>query len=73
MEWISVKDRLPEQFQEVLCYSEDKEYYVAVYSKNTCIREPGYYYLWNSGHCCGRGKSDATYWMPLPEEPKGDG
>lgn len=63
MEWISVKDRLPEIGERVLTLDKrgrigDREYY-----------------RFESGFICFRpdglvpGK-DITHWMPLPEPPK---
>jgi len=71
-EWISVKDRLPEQNQQVLMIDKDKCMYVAVYARNHAYYEPGYFDVWDTGHCCDREPAETIYWMPLPEPPKID-
>lgn len=59
MEWISVKDRLPEADKTVLVY-EDDDMCFAYYSKM--------YKCWVSyGIAC-----EPTHWMPLSEPPKED-
>lgn len=57
--WISVKDRLPETEDHVLCCTESK-----TGRQNVLV---GYYMggLWR----CGMN-SNVTHWMPLPEPPK---
>lgn len=63
-EWISVKDRLPEKDQDVLCYS----------NKNGGYKFFGYRgYIsgeWMEGGVLHIG--DVTHWMPLPKPPKGE-
>lgn len=66
MEWISVKERLPELYQDVLAYGDgtqdtSKRFYVArLTDKNSC---------W--GWCIpGIGGLTITHWAPLPEPPK---
>jgi Protein of unknown function (DUF551) len=69
MQWISVKDKLPEEFEEVLVIRTDmpnllgyKIDYVVKYPDNS--ETP---YIW------ARTLSDewekVTHWMPLPEGP----
>lgn len=61
-EWISVKDRLPEEEKEVLCYLGNalgKGLIVA-------FRRHGDWYF--DGWKC----PTVTHWMPLPEPPKED-
>ena len=58
MTWISVKDRLPENDNHVLCCTETKKG-----MKNVII---GYYM--NGAWRCGMN-SNVTHWMPLPELP----
>lgn len=69
MEWISVKDKLPNQNQHVLCYELKYGMFVAEYTRNPARYEPGYFDSWDSGHCCGREPPDPNYWMPLPKSP----
>ena len=64
-EWISVKDRLPEDDSDVLAYSrngEEGRIYPANYSKGVwfdCIFDTPV-------------TESTTHWMPLPEPPKGE-
>lgn len=63
-EWISVKDRLPEDGQEILIYVTvpgNMPIQVA-----TCIDGDGELWL-DSGYSFG---DDVTHWMELPEPPK---
>lgn len=61
MEWISVKDRLPESEVMVLTYLEDDDYYMIDYIIMfdvplwACILE--------------RDNYKVTHWMPLPQPP----
>lgn len=60
-EWISVKDRLPEDQEEVL---------VCTRSKNGIRNiDKGYMAIDRFMH---RGRAEVTHWMPLPHPPKGD-
>ena len=60
-EWISVKDRLPEDQEEVL---------VCTRSKNGIRNiDKGYMAIDRFIH---RGCAEVTHWMPLPEPPKGE-
>lgn len=67
--WIPVTERLPDEYQDVLCYYEYFRY-----GEYNCIFrtiDKGYYGngLW--GGEAGRGyKNKVLYWMPLPEPPK---
>lgn len=59
MNWISVRDRLPEDQVEVL---------VATRSKNGVPNiDKGYLAI---DHFIHRGRAEVTHWMPLPEPPK---
>lgn len=61
MDWISVRDRLPEDQVEVL---------VATRSKNGVRNiDKGYLAI---DHFIHRGCAEVTHWMPLPEPPKED-
>lgn len=58
--WISVKDRLPEEYKEVLAYdSEHKEIVIAFYDSES---EEWTYGNWYDG--------EITHWQPLPELPE---
>ena len=54
--WISVKDRLPESFKEVLAFSKNK-------GVNTGFISNGYFYM------KGFDPEDITHWMPFPDKP----
>lgn len=60
-EWISVKDRLPEEYETILCF--DGSYVQpSVLLDGEFIEDDKY-----EGYpICG-----VTHWMPLPEAPKG--
>lgn len=59
-QWISVKDRLPEDEKKVLCILDDGF---------LCILEwCSWDWLWNDGHNVYAEK-DVTHWMPLPQPP----
>jgi hypothetical protein len=58
MEWISVKDRVPNVGRYVICYTENR-----VFSPtNDVITKYSKYGF--------EGASNVTHWMPLPEPPK---
>ena len=60
-EWISVKDRLPEDQEEVL---------VCTRSKNGVRNiDKGYMAIDRFIH---RGRAEVTHWMPIPHPPKGE-
>ncbi len=62
-EWISVKDRLPEDSREVLIYDKRSgDVLYAWYSMET----------WNENDFCYEGDDldDISHWMPLPEPPE---
>lgn len=56
MEWISVKDRLPDMFEDVLVYEIVLGFYVA--------RLGQFYFETDIGIL-----QEVTHWMPLPETP----
>lgn len=70
IEWISVKDRLPQNKSEVLCIDRDQNITVSYYERLEVSREPGFIDRWNSFYCCGNEPGDPTHWMPLPEPSK---
>lgn len=57
--WVSVKDRLPEQYEEVLVYST--KYGVQV----DWIADKVDYLWWNYGEL-------VTHWQPKPEPPESE-
>ena len=64
-EWISVKDRLPENNQWALCFMKDKSF--------GTFRVLQWNYIdwqWNDGDEWFDEK-DVTHWMPTPQPPKG--
>lgn len=62
--WIPVTDRLPENYQKVLCIMQyDGEFRV--------LRWNYIDYMWNTGIEWFKEK-DVTHWMPLPEAPKAE-
>lgn len=79
MEWISVKDRLPETNMRCLCASE---YYNKKYFYNTCHFSTNLYEVDDMDFCNENGIagfynydsewgyykiSNVKYWMPIPE------
>ena len=59
MKWISVKDRLPKQYELVLVFNRNN-FYLA-------IREGIEFYEYKEEYSIS-----VTHWMPLPEPPKED-
>ena len=61
--WIPVTERLPDNLQTVLCYTNFDE--VRMWQWNE---------RWNSwiGLVADYGKNVVTHWMPLPKPPKGE-
>lgn len=57
-EWISVEDRLPEMYEDVLCYADGHSFYVD--------------FICSDGKWCDDESytNRVTHWMPLPEPPK---
>lgn len=63
-EWISVKDRLPEERMDVLCLFQDKQrkrkrVEISWIDSVRCFLYEDIY-------------GEVTRWMPLPESPKGE-
>ena len=57
-EWISVKDRLPEQGEEAICIAADGDMMIGKYTE------------WGWMFPCYF--EDLTHWMPIPLPPKGE-
>ena len=62
-EWVSVKDRLPEYYREVLVHVNGCIYLAMLFDQRM-INEPDYW----CDHSGQLGK--VTHWMPLPDAPK---
>lgn len=60
MEWISVKDRLPKPFRDVLAIMDNGDMHVLYMVQDG---------TWNR-FFAERGLKNITHWMPLPEPPK---
>lgn len=67
-EWISVKDRLPDEHTTVLfyCGNLQKGFCELDVTKN---RVTGWFLSWDGTRF---SPSEVTHWMPLPEPPKED-
>jgi Protein of unknown function (DUF551) len=65
MEWISVKDRLPDKGEEVGYVFDGKNIRRDVYA-------PGFNGKWETENSMGWYVTveNITHWMPLPEPPK---
>ena len=65
MNWISVKDRLPDEDQEVFVYSS-----LGIIEK--CKMSNSDWFYTNCPMCSDLWDDDETitHWMPLPEKPK---
>ena len=61
-EWISVKDRLPEESGGYLAYCWEYDGICVLY----------YEVLKTKGKWRTKWKDDITHWMPLPQPPKGE-
>ena len=70
-QWISVKDRLPEDGEDVLIWYEYFRY--GSYNRMYKTYEIAYQYdgFWSGVNPLGQ-KARVFAWMPLPEPPKGD-
>ena len=67
MEWISVKDRLPEDNSLVLGLGYNPQFLI----KKTIVAQVRINYLrgnWTESYC--PSPFELTHWMPLPEPPK---
>ena len=57
-EWISVNDRLPEQWEEAICIAADGDMMIGKYTE------------WGWMFPCYF--EELTHWMPIPQPPKGE-
>ena len=64
MDWISVKDRLPEDTCWVLCFGDGAMTCYA-FDKGT-----GRFCDWAISKAPGLFPDDVTHWQPLPDPPK---
>lgn len=67
-EWISVKERLPENLQSVLVLRKDGGIFIWMYSKESPTDN-----VWIDDYSNVFSIYDSTYWMPLPEPPEEGG
>ena len=63
-EWISVKDRLPEDSTTVNLYTRSRTVGTGFYDKHT----KSWVQYYSGGAIC----VEVTHWMPLPQPPKGE-
>lgn len=63
MEWISVKDRLPDNWETVLALCKDGGMFVGRYTPF------GHWEIWTAMKSTRIVKRTVTHWMPLPELP----
>jgi hypothetical protein len=66
MNWISVKDKLPELGESVLLIDAYESQYVGWLHEFTTSSS----IHWQYSYCCGCAATSVTHWMPLPEPPK---
>lgn len=69
--WISVKDRLPDVFDEVLVYDTFSNTSISIAWRETTPRKNGIVdWYWNSQMSYPEDLTHVTHWMPLPEPPE---
>lgn len=68
MEWISVKDRVPDKYQDVLVYLTRGEIDVRYRLGEEYPDDPDVYnrYVWSDQGVA----NDISFWMPLPKPPE---
>ena len=66
--WISVEDRLPEKYEEVLVFAlYGRSWRPMIGWLGDFFEDKEWHVLTSQGEFC---PSDVTHWMPLPEPPK---
>lgn len=70
MEWISVKDKLPEENVYVLGLNKEGSFYIVCYCTTNKDRYNYDGWEYNLCPCCDFVDGKFTHWMPLPEPPK---
>ena len=72
MEWISVKDRMPDAYQPVIVHVRHTEEW-----RNTVLTEHPWHVVeedvWLGDGWCNNADEDiheVTHWMPMPEPPE---
>lgn len=70
MEWISVKDRLPEDYEKVIAYCNKTNKYFVGFARKSSYSGDTYWLLVGASGAVYYVKSKVTHWMPLPEPPK---
>lgn len=70
MEWISVKDRLPIDKKNVLCWLGDVILMATFYPENNDNEKWAFFFSDNGRQHDDYWQSLCTHWMPLPEPPK---
>lgn len=68
-DWISVKDRLPDDKKQYLICTESREIYIAYYQP-IGDKFSDYEPFWQGDSC--RFTTCVTHWQPLPKRPKED-
>lgn len=76
-EWISVKDRLPEESGNyiVCCDDSSCSYGEGIWYSSDVVVVSEYYegsWIWYEGGTEWSLENIVTHWMPLPEPPKGE-
>lgn len=61
-EWISVEERLPDKYGDVICCTRNGTIWQLTYNPT--------YKLFNVSYDNVENAMDVTHWMPLPEPPK---
>lgn len=66
--WISVKERLPEEYRPVACLAQEMDFppYVTAGVRHEALG----FYVFNLDGEPDTELREVTHWMPLPEPPK---